>query len=836
MRVSYLDKTCTFKLRSPLVKHLYLIVSLCLIVYLGLPISALDKRDLTTPQAQQLLKQLPVGQQMQVQQALATNSETTTDIKAPSEQVVSGTQKGLFVTPPTASILEKLYEKRMLDNPHMLQLSEAGILKATPLLDTTSTYKQFGYTTFVQTTTTLQSAVPMDDNYVLGPGDEITVYVWGKIEERLDFVLDNTGTIVLPKSGPLQLSGLTFRGAEKLIYQTLAKNFVNFNSQLVLKERRNIQVYLLGQAITPGAFQVPAGTRLTGLLYLTQGPSKQGSLRKIQVLRNNRVIRTIDLYDYLLKGERKHDIVLENDDTILIPPIGDTVAIGGTVSQPGIYELSGNTTSLADMLSFAAGLTWDNYYKRIQLYRIQNGELQRIEDIAVQTPSALAEKTKSLKLKDGDVVMFQPIRQELRNVVTIVGSTVRPGQYQWTPTMTLGALLGKAEGLLPNSLNRVDIYRFVAEDSTKIISLDHTKAEDKAFALQEWDIVQTYGKNALVTTESVTIQGAVRNAGAYPLLENMRLQDLLFMAKLDTVLRAPEIEIVRLNSTGEVSVIPVQIDAAGLATPNVALKPSDDIRVKTFRNAKIQVTISGEVRFPGTYTLSDTAKLTELLSRAGGLTEEAYVTGTVFVRTKLNEHETSGYEKVLRDEQKRLMYDQLQMTAFSETEKQIHEKILLVRAEYIQQLQQIGRQNKGRMVINMKNALTNAPGNKWDLQLENDDVLTIPKIPDYVQIVGGVESPATYQYLADWAWEDYLGKAGGLTKYADREGIKVFHIDGTVSKLGTQLQPGDIVYVPETISIPFNWMLAFKSTVDVLKTIADAVFSFMVIKGVVNGF
>jgi protein involved in polysaccharide export with SLBB domain len=245
------------------------------------------------------------------------------------------------------------------------------------------------------------------------------------LEERLELVLDQAGSVMLPKSGPLQLSGVSLRNAGKLIQQALTKHFVNFDIQVVFKERRNIQVYLLGNATSPGAFQVPAGTRLTGLLYLAQGPLKEGSLRKVQVLRHNRVVRTVDLYDYLLNGDRRHDVVLENEDTVLIPPVGDTVLIGGTITRPGVYEVS-SEDSVSDVVGFASGLTWDHYYKRVQIYRVQSGEFQRVEDVLVQTAAELSEKTKHLKLKNGDVLIFHPMRKELRNVVTVAGHVQRP--------------------------------------------------------------------------------------------------------------------------------------------------------------------------------------------------------------------------------------------------------------------------------------------------------------------------------------------------------------------------------------------------------------------------
>ena len=804
-------------------------------------LAAVDRSAaLNSPQAQQLLKQLPPSQQAQVQAMAKDDAQKA----AVSNNVSAETSLALLQNtkrpPQEKSSLETLYETRVLGNPKLVQLSahEAPFFRQIlPENIPTMQYTQFGYDIFSRGRLLSSATMPVEDGYILGPGDAITVYLWGKLEERLELVLDQAGSVMLPKSGPLQLSGVSLRNAGKLIQQALTKHFVNFDIQVVFKERRNIQVYLLGNATSPGAFQVPAGTRLTGLLYLAQGPLKEGSLRKVQVLRHNRVVRTVDLYDYLLNGDRRHDVVLENEDTVLIPPVGDTVLIGGTITRPGVYEVS-SEDSVSDVVGFASGLTWDHYYKRVQIYRVQSGEFQRVEDVLVQTAAELSEKTKHLKLKNGDVLIFHPMRKELRNVVTVAGHVQRPGHYQWGAHLTVSALIGKAGGLLPRPISRVDIYRFMTDETTKLISLDYSKPEEQEVKLHEWDVVQVYSETALTAPEYVTVQGSVKDPGTYPLMTNMHLQDLLFMAKLDTVLRAPEIDIVRFRKSGEVLFLSVAVDANGMVTPNIRLQSSDEIRVKTLRNPKLKVKIMGEVAFPGEFVLTDKSRISDVLKRAGGITPEAYLGATVFTRAKLTvtDNVNSGYDKVIKDEQKRLMYDQLQMTAFSAMDKQINEKTLEARVAYVQQLQQEGGKNDGRMVINMSGIVSEGPGSVWDLLLEDGDTVVIPKKPDYVQLWGGVESPATYQYIPDWKWTDYLAKAGGLSRYADAETIKVFHVDGTVSKLGDRLQPGDIVYVPERIEVPFNWMIFMRSTVDVFKTVSDAVFSFLVIKGLVTGF
>jgi protein involved in polysaccharide export with SLBB domain len=822
----------TVKRFSPFIYALFLLVGLA--THVG---AATQAAMINSPQAQQMLQQLAPQQQAQVQEALSGGaSDKPAEVKLDTRDMYVSKGSELPESAVAKSALEKLYESRALQNPQLTQLrnnTSFGDVFPEDMLGVK--YVQFGYTVFSQSHILTASSAQGDESYILGPGDAITVYLWGKLEERMDLTLDNTGTVVLPKAGPLNLSGVAFRNSGKLIQQALSKHFVNFDIQVVLKQRRNITVYMLGKAAEPGSFQVPAGTRLTGLLYLARGPLKSGSLRKIQILRNNRVVRTVDLYDYLLSGDRRQDVLLENDDTVLVPPVGDTVLISGTVAQSGIYEMTPGDT-LSDMVGFAAGLTWDHYYKRVQIFRVQTGEFQRVEDVIVQTPAELVEKTKQIKLRNGDMVVFHPVRRELRNVVTAVGNFAQTGHYQWTPTMTLSGLIAKAEGVLPHSLSRVDVYRYVTEDRTRLITLDYTKAEDRAFKLQEWDVVKSYSETSLSPSENVLIQGAVHHPGAYPLLEGMRIQDLLFMAKLDTVLRAPEVDVLRLQPSGDVTLISVALDSSGMASPNIMLHPSDDIRVKTLKNPKIRVTISGEVAFPGQFTLTDKSRITDILKRAGGITSEAYLPATIFTRAKLSDHESSGYEKVLQDEQKRLMYDQLQMTAFSDIDKQINEKILEARAGYIQQLQMFGRRNKGRMVIAMQTLVSEGPGSERDLLLEDGDVIVIPKKPDYIQVLGGVESPATYQYLKDRTSEGYISRAGGLTKYADKENIKIFRVDGTVSKFDQGIQPGDIVYVPENISVPFNWMIFTRSAVDVLKTVSDAVFSFLVIKGLVTGF
>lgn len=803
-------------------------------------------------QAQQILQTLSPQQQTQVQEALGSKEAiriAAPDIVKPipvAEREIVPTApkktKEMDIAHKGETSLARLYAKRAVQNPQIQRLisGEDTFFRDNVLASAASpidmVYHQFGYNLFKGSSPDLaQSAAPVSEGYILGPGDALTVYLWGRIEEKLELLLDKTGFVTLPKSGPMQLSGVTFGESRRMIQQTLSKHFVNFDVQVVFKERRGIQVYLLGHVERPGAFQVPAGTRLTGLLYAAQGILPEGSLRQIQIRRNNRIIRSVDLYDYLLHGERRNDIVLENEDSVFVPPIGDTVLIGGTVSRPAIYEVLPDNT-LADVVRFASGLTWENYYKRMQIYRIQNGEFQKTEDIIVDTPSSVADKTKQVRLRDGDIVVFHPIRNEVRNLVTLIGNVVRPGHYQWQAGMTVEALVARAQGVLPHTLPRVAVYRMRGESDTALHILSYDNAEDRRFVLREWDVVQFYSESAIRAPETVRIEGAVHHGGIYPLLQNMRLQDLLFAAKLRQMLRAPDLEVLRTASTGEVSLVEAKIDAKGQVSPNLLLTPRDEVRVKTLRDARIRVTISGEVAFPGEYVLADTASVQEIIRRAGGVNSQAYLPGAVFTRTKLAAYEDSGYEKVLRDEQKRLMYDQLQLVSFSEMDRLRNEKILEARVGYIQQLSQIGRQHKGRLVVDLAAIMAMPPGSDLDMALEDGDTLIIPKRPDYIQIVGGVESPATYQYVDQWDWQAYLSRAGGFSSYADKDAIKVFHADGTVSKLGVTLRPGDIVYVPEKIEIPFNWMFFFRSTVDVVKTVSDAVVSFFVLKGLATGF
>lgn len=372
--------------------------------------------------------------------------------------------------------------------------------------------RQYGYS-FFQGLGGSNSAyvnTPTNPDYILGPGDALLIRVWGKIEEQFSVTIDTNGQIYLPKIGVINVAGVTYGAIGNVIKRELGKYYVNFQVSVTVGSMRSIKVFVLGEAVRPGAYDVPAKSTLMAVLYSSGGPLKTGSLRKVQLIRNKHVIKTIDLYDYLMSGNQGQDPMIQNFDTIFIPLIGNTLKIQGIVNRPGIYEFN-NDETLYDALQTLAGGAGPTYYgKRIQVERIVEGQKRIMVDIDIDDPSKMKSALKSEKLKNGDVITLFPIGGQRFNEVSIQGNVSRPGTYEFSYGMTLGDIIRKADGLLKDTyLQHIEIYRTKSGTEKQIIPVDYTATASSKIRLSEFDIIQVHSKLDIEGQKTVKVVGAV---------------------------------------------------------------------------------------------------------------------------------------------------------------------------------------------------------------------------------------------------------------------------------------------------------------------------------------
>ena len=360
----------------------------------------------------------------------------------------------------------------------------------------------------------------MGPDYVVGPGDTLVVYVWGKlVQETFTLTVDRDGKISLPKAGTLFLWGLKFSEAEIIIKQALSNNYANFSINVTLGKIRTIRTFVLGEVYKPGSYTISSLSTVFQALFEAGGPTKVGSLRKIKLIRDNKTISTIDLYDFLLSGEKAKDLRLQSGDTVFVPAIGSVVAIRGSVKRPRVYELLGETR-ISEVIRMAGGLTPSVYLKRLQMERIVNNEKKSVIDFELANPDVLKDG-KDIKINDGDMISIFPINKTRRGYVSISGNVSMPGEYELTPELKVRELLKKAGGTLAGTyLPRGEISRYVDEKTKEIIPFDMEKllkgGTAENYPLKEWDQVIVYSLFNVIPVQSVAIPPAVHIRFAQP--------------------------------------------------------------------------------------------------------------------------------------------------------------------------------------------------------------------------------------------------------------------------------------------------------------------------------
>ncbi|MCP4050699.1 MAG: hypothetical protein GY730_08345 [bacterium] len=695
--------------------------------------------------------------------------------------------------------------------------------------------KQFGYSMFSRPVNVDQAPhnIPVNDNYVLGPGDSINVYLWGKVEDHVELTVDRQGKVIFPKIGQIYLSGLKFKDVKRVIKDKLNKMFVNFDLTITLGKLRSVRVYILGDVQTPGAYNISSLSTVFNALYIAGGPTKMGTLRNIKFIKNGKIISKIDLYKYLIKGNMKHDPTLEEDCTIFVPPIGNVVKISGLVKRPAIYEIKDNTT-IDDLVKLAGGLTIRTYYKRMQVLRVENGEYMKVMDLAFKDYKGLKKKIKKTKIKNGDQVYVFPITNTIRNYVTVKGNISRAGDYELTEKFTLRELIEQAEGILPGTYKeRVDIFRFSDTGEREIIPVN--LREEPSFELAEWDYIRIYSKKDIYGIKEVSINGAVKKSGKYNLYENMRLSDLIFLAKPDDFAELKQVEIHRRLLSGEQEKVEINYEDIMKykgSEKNITLKPMDEVYIKRKKAPRIKAVISGEVKYPGTYVITEGERISSLIERAGGYTKEAFLQGAVFTRKYQEGQRAVQDQTLIRDEEKKLIYEQKLVGRLPEN-IDINNKILDAQKKSLDILRKQMDNVKNRIIISLEK-INDRKKSEYNLKIKHGDRLNIPSTPATVRVIGGVQSPSTMLYISGRKIDYYLEKAGGFTPYAEIDRVFVFKSDGSVKRNVKDIDLGDLVYVPERVIVPFDIMMAIKETLSVFKTISEGIISIVVINTFVN--
>ncbi|HVW14763.1 MAG TPA: SLBB domain-containing protein [Mucilaginibacter sp.] len=660
----------------------------------------------------------------------------------------------------------------------------------------------------------LNLATPV--NYIIGPNDQININIYGRSVANWKLTVSPEGNINIPGTGLINVSGKTIEQATQIIKGRLAANNYAINngtSVLVsLGNIRSIKVIMVGEVVKPGTYTLPSLATVFNALYAAGGPSDNGSFRQIEIIRDNRIIRRLDIYDFLLKGEQKDNIRLQDQDIIRVPTYKVRVQMIGEVKRPALYEVLPGET-LKDVISFAGGFTDQAYTNLVKVTQISDQQ-KRLTDV-------MADDFKNYVPLRGDKYQVDRILNRYENRVMISGAVFRPGQYELSKGMTLSQLITKAGGFKEDAFTgRGNIVRLKADNTKELLSFNWQDVSNNPSAdieLKREDSVIVTSIFDLHTKYKITIKGEVRKPGEFVYADSMSVADLIIKAGGFTEGASPKrVEVSRrvFNSDPKTKdsrvaqVFSVNLDPDLKSnSANFVLKPFDNVSVYSLPGFEVQKTVKveGEVMYPGYYTIKKKdEKISDLINRAGGLTAFADVEGGSLRRDNAAilgvDRTKADTNAINRERVEKLRRLQL---SYRDTSKAADTNIY--RNNYVG--------------IDLKRILKN-PGAQADLILENGDILRVPKQEQTVRVNGEVLYPSVVVYSKDKNFKDYVLNAGGYSPGALRSGAYIVYPNGTV--IGTRkflvfnnhpkVKPGSEIYVPKkpiTKSESLQQILAF---------------------------
>ncbi|HAS6455450.1 TPA: OtnA protein [Vibrio parahaemolyticus] len=773
--------------------------------------------------------------------------------------------------------------------------------------------KRFGLDLFAGSPSTFApiSDVPVPANYTVGAGDEIIVQLFGKENETHRLRVNRAGTINFPSLGPVNVAGMHFSDVRDSLTQRVKEQMIGVRSDISLGELRTMQVFVMGDAYKPGAYTVSALTTISQAIYYSGGFGESGALRDIQLKRDGKIIRKLDMYDLLLKGDASNDVRLLPDDVVLIGSVNDTVSIEGEINRPAIYEVKAGET-YQQLIQMAGGFTANAHVEQLEIKRYASHGAREALTLDFNKT-----QDRQSKVKNGDAIKILKKSEELTRYVQIEGDVRHPGYVEWRNGLRVADLFksvdsafnstadvnyavvvreinpqrdievfqlslanailspGSRDNLQLQSRDRILVFnRFNNEDLdtlatqeavSKAKTLEQAQEQAELEQQKEQEVMSTsvavsHSENGMLNNQNATEQakpakiifrgkeitegdfeklkqntrrtllapvllqlqqqsrlglapqiaevfGEVKHPGRYPITQRMTVSTLIEAAgglTYNAFTINAELARTAINSADERAYIDVErIDLRkaiqGSASDDAIIVGRDRLNILEKPNVKLQstVTLQGEVRFPGTYTVRQGETLNELLERAGGLTEFAHPQGAIFTREALRLQEQkllNQYAADMRKEtaKKTFRADSNIGSVISDPEKTLAFVEEASRSKAL-----------GRMVVQLNRILKGE--RSADFMLEDGDFLFVPTFRNTVSIMGEVQVPITYLLDNKLDVDDYLNKAGGAKKQADEDRIFVVRADGSVYKPSSgywfgnnkeELKAGDTIVVP----------------------------------------
>jgi protein involved in polysaccharide export with SLBB domain len=647
----------------------------------------------------------------------------------------------------------------------------------------------FGYAMFGGAGFQSLQNVPVPAEYVIGPGDEIALRIWGAVDADLRLAVDRNGQVNIPRVGTINLAGVKSSQLEGVIRGHVGRVYNNFQLSATLGQLRSIQLFVVGQARQPGAYTVSSLSTFVSALFESGGPSASGSMRNIQLKRDGKTVSTLDLYKFINEGDKSADVRLMPGDVIVIPPAGPRVALQGALDQPGIYELLGSEEPLGKVLAYAG--------RTQALTSIHKVHVERIDAASARAPRLVEERALDRAglekpLRDGDVVSLFRISAEFGNAVTLRGNVASPLRYAYKPGMRVSDLIPERDALL------VPDY--------------HAR------------------RNVLVQYESGREVSSARLANEVKNLVDEINWDYAVVERLDPS---------EVRST----LLPFNLSKAIRdrdPASNLELRPGDVVTIFGVKDLPVPVekrtqyvTVAGEVSIPGVYQLKPGETLEQVIQRAGGFTQNAYPYGTLFVRESTRVLQQENLDRAIR---------RMETDINSQAAAALQNLRDGTRGEEALQ-SQIGAQKallskirtlkaSGRIALELDPRSMKLP----HVALEDGDQITIPTSPSFVGIFGAVSAETSFLHRQNFTVADYLDRAG-LTRDADLDFVAIVRADGSLdgvstaersffslsqSTLDKRLNPGDSIFVPEK----FDKRSGYLKFMDVAKDLTTVFYQF----------
>jgi len=724
------------------------------------------------------------------------------------------------------------------DQPAQPQVSENTVaVSAVQLPDPP---KIFGYDMFENSTGMSVGNVVINDNYRVGPGDVFQVMIWGSESASFTAQITSTGELMMPKYGSASVSGLSFGKMKVALNDIIGNKLTGFEMSVIPIQPRRNSVFVVGEVNNPGAYELDGTATTLSALFSAGGPTRQGTLRKIEVRRGNKLVGSFDVYDFLTRGDRSKDIELLEGDTVFVPLTGPKVSIQGAVRRPAIYELKPDEMTIGKALSIAGDISQVADLKKIQIRRLQAHSGQIVFSREISRNDGKFEGNGTV-LQDLDTIRVFAISPRNLEMVNLEGHVFEPGVRPWRKGLMLSEVLTS-----PDMLKREPVLEYGeilreggAGGEYEVVSFNPGQVLNRAqgfdVELQPKDRIVIFPASLMREQAKVSINGHVSSPGVMYLTPGMRIKDLIFRSgglRHGVSLLAAELSR-RTIVNGKLVLDRLEVDLGKAMenddTHNIALKPFDSLMVRSVPDWHIDsyINLAGELKYPGRYSFQPGDRLSSVLKRAGGYGDKAYTKAAVFTRMSVKKAQAEArgrkFEQVKQEQQINTNNSQYMIGSYA-SEKAARD---LATEQYKDLLEVIEKsQPEGRVIVKL-DELDKFTGSQYDVVLEPGDELFVPARPSSVMVEGAVYNSMGVLWQINRSIRYYLNVAGGISKTGDLSNTYLIRVDGTVISRktagsnfvdATNAEPGDIILVPTRIRVPVdNW----QRHMDVVKVLSN---------------